>query len=99
MAEITWTEPALEDVRAIVAFVGRDSPGYAQRLADRIMQAPESLAAFPRLGGMVPEFEQDDIREVIVRPYRVIYQLREDKVFVVAVIHGSRDLPAVFKPG
>ena len=47
----------------------------------------------PRAGWMVPEFKVDHFREVLMRPYRIIYELRGDACYIVAVIHGSRDLP------
>lgn len=92
MGRVAWTEPALEDLREIVDFIGKDSWRYALKLADRIMAATRSLANQQRSGGRVPEFDVDSVREIIVRPYRVIYQIREDDCYIVAVIHGARDL-------
>ncbi|MHB1559031.1 MAG: type II toxin-antitoxin system RelE/ParE family toxin [Isosphaeraceae bacterium] len=99
MARVYWTESALDDVRDITEFVARDSPAYAARLADRLVKAPRRLAALPRSGAIVPEFGQDAIREVVVRPYRIIYEIRGEDCFVVAVIHGSRDITRLFDPG
>lgn len=93
MAQVTWAEPALDDLRAIVDFVGRDSAAYAARLGQRILEAPRRLASLPRSGSRVPEFDRDDIRELTVRPYRIIYAVRGELCLVVAVIHGSQDLP------
>ena len=98
MAQVIWTEPALDDLRAIVEFVARDSAAYAARLGQRLVEAPRRLAKLPRSGTRVPEFDRDDIREVIVRPYRILYAIRGDDCIVVAVIHGSRDLPTLVDP-
>ena len=92
MGQVHWSEPALADLREIVSFVARDSPAYAARLASRISEAPRRLAAFPRLGQVVPELNQPSIRELWVRPYRIIYLIRDPDCFVLAVVHGSRDL-------
>ena len=73
MGRVVWTEPALADVREIMQFIGKDSPRYAVKLADRIMEVPRGLTTQPLSGGRVPEFDRDDIREVLVRPYRIIY--------------------------
>ena len=62
MAEVRWTEPALDDLQAIVDFISRDSPAYAAR-----------LATLPRSGTRVPEFDREDIRELTVRPFRIIH--------------------------
>ena len=50
------------------------------------------LAQFPRSGRKVPEFDNEDIRELIVYSYRIIYQLQEHEVVIAAVIHGKRVL-------
>jgi addiction module RelE/StbE family toxin len=92
MGQVHWSEPALADLRDIVSFVARDSPAYAARLASRISEAPRRLAAFPRLGQIVPELNQSSIRELWVRPYRIIYLIRDPDCFVLAVVHGSRGL-------
>lgn len=42
---------------------------------------------------MVPEYSRDDVREVIERPYRIIYRIMESQIDVLAVIHGARLLP------
>ena len=92
MGQVHWSEPALADLRDIVSFVARDSPAYAARLASRISGAPRRLAAFPRLGQVVPELNQPSIRELWVRPYRIIYLIRDPDCFILAVVHGSRNL-------
>ena len=78
--------------------VAKDSPAYAARLGTRIVEAPRGLARFPESGSIVPEFNRDDIREVFVRPYRIVYTTREQDCFIAAVIHGSRDLAGVIDP-
>ena len=43
-------------------------------------------------GRVVPEFKIDQIREVIERPYRIIYYIKPDQIEVLAVVHGSQDI-------
>ena len=92
MAEVSWTEPAPDDLRAILEFIGRDSEAYAARLGRRILDAPRRLAGLPRSGSRVPEYNREDIRELTVRPYRIIYCIRGEECLVLTVLHGSRDL-------
>jgi len=99
MGQVHWSEPALDDVRDIVNFIARDSPAYAVKVGNRIAQAPRHLTAFPRLGSIVPELAIDQIRELWVRPYRILYQVRSDDCFILAVVHGSRDLSEFSPPG
>ena len=92
MAQVIWTEPALEDLRDIISFVAKDSPSYAAKLGARLVEAPRRLTKMPKSGGTVREFNLDHIREISVRPYRLIYVIRADVCYVVAVVHGARDL-------
>jgi plasmid stabilization system protein ParE len=58
-----------------------------------IINAVERLKAFPQSGRMVPERNNPEIREVIVKPYRVVYRLRAETVEIVTVFRASRLLP------
>ena len=98
MGRVIWTELALDDIREILLFVAKDSPRYALRLTDRFQQIPARLSLDPRLGWRVPEFDLDHIREVLVRPYRVIYTIRNEDCYIIAVIHGSRNLENLIDP-
>ena len=91
--DVRWTEAALEHVRAIRDYIAADSPFYAGRTADRILARSEQLADHPRSGRVVPERGDPDVREVIEGPYRIICQVRAERVEVLAVVHGRRELP------
>ncbi len=99
MAQIVWTESALNNLRQIIDHVSKDSPQRAEKLAARLTELPEILVHTPLLGRRVPEFDQDHIRELVtVRPYRLIYVVREDVCHIAAIVHGRRHLPNVLKP-
>ena len=66
---------------------------YADRLVDRLTARSEQLQTFPRSGRVVPEYERDDVRELIEKPYRIIYRVREEQLDVLAVIHSRQQLP------
>jgi len=91
---IRWTGRARADLAAIQAFISRDSVHFAAVMVGRIIGATERLADFPESGRRVPEFGRSDLREVILRPYRIVYRLvARDQVHIIAVHHGSRLLP------
>jgi addiction module RelE/StbE family toxin len=98
MARVIWTEPAFEDLREITAFIARDSKNYAKKVNRELREAPKQLGRSPRRGWMVPEFEIDTLREILVRSYRVIYEIRGKKCYVVPIVHGSRDLRRIVRP-
>ena len=90
---ILWTGPALADLREIREWVERDSPDAARRLAEKIRERVDALAVFPSSGRIVPEIGIDRYREAIVRPYRVIYEIRENDLVILRVRQSRRDLP------
>ncbi len=53
----------------------------------------EQIGSFPQSGRMVPEYRRADIREVIERPYRIIYRVKEDQIDVLSVVHSAQQLP------
>jgi plasmid stabilization system protein ParE len=87
-----WTKLALEDLRDIRRYVGHDRPDAARRLAGRIRAAVRRIALEPRSGRVVPEFQRDSLREVVVRPYRIVYAVRRGEADILRVWHGRRDL-------
>lgn len=87
---ITWSENASADLEAIVAYIARDSPHHALAVADRLIATVEKLARFPRIGRIVPEFDDPKLRQIVWRGYRVIYRVEDVGVTVVTVIHGAR---------
>jgi toxin ParE1/3/4 len=92
MASVTWRESALDEAEVIARTIARDSPRAAAELVKRLFAATDNLELFPESGRVVPEFEHSDIREILVRPYRVIYVVSGDTVEVVSVQHGARRL-------
>ena len=98
MGHVIWTEPALDDLARIGDFISNDSPIYAVRVMERILQSVRRLERFPRIGQVVPEYQQEDLREILSGSYRVIYRVRPGACYVLAVVHGRRDLERAFHP-
>ena len=92
MASVRWTLGAREDLREIVSFISRHSETYAAALAGRIVAAVDRLETHLMLGRIVPELEDENIREIIVGNYRIVYQIDEPNIGIIAVVHGGRDL-------
>ncbi len=91
---ISWSARATADLRDLRAYIAKDSASYARRFVAKIIASVETLTAHPEIGRRVPEAERDDVRELIFRGYRIIYFVRQDHLYIVTVIHGSRDLAA-----
>jgi toxin ParE1/3/4 len=94
---VRWTETATQDLEEVAEFIGRDSRFYATALVREARAAARSLRTFADRGRVVPEVEAPDIRELFVRSYRLIYQVTADHVFILAFVHGARDLTALWE--
>jgi addiction module RelE/StbE family toxin len=91
--KVYWTEHAKNELRALHDYIAQNSPRYAQGVVDRITQKSKLLKKFPLLGAEVPEYEDASIRELLHYPYRIIYRVRKDRIDIVSVVHGARQLP------
>jgi len=90
MAEVKWTEQASDDLQAITEFIAHDSPEYACLFATDVMDVVERIAVFPKIGRVVPEVTNPDIREVILGNYRIVYRARGYFVEILTVYHSAR---------
>ena len=97
MAEIIWSASALQELRQIYQFISKDSQQYAAIVVRSVRGSAERLKKFPESGRLVPELPGSRYRELIVSPYRIVYRYAEEqnRVLVLAVVHGSRLLPPI----
>ncbi|MFA6291525.1 MAG: type II toxin-antitoxin system RelE/ParE family toxin [Victivallales bacterium] len=89
---ILWTKTAVEDLKSIKEFIARDSEFYAIQFTGKIISSVEKLSLLPEMGRKVPEADRNNVREIILRPYRIIYQLQDKTISVITIIHSGRDL-------
>jgi len=89
---IIWTESAWHELDDAASYIARDSPRYAAALIDESRHAARSLRKSPRRGRIVPEFGDPAVREIFVKSYRLIYEVQEDAVIILAFIHGAQQL-------
>lgn len=92
MVKIIWTDFAIEDLRVIHEYISKDSKLYADRFISKLIDRVEQLEKFPRSGRVVPEFDNDSLRELIEGNYRIIYRLEQDFVGVARIHHSARVL-------
>ena len=92
MADVRWTKDVVADLDEIGEFIERDSAAFARLVVASIYEAVERLRTFPRLSRVVPEFEREDLRELIYQAYRIVYRTRGNAIEIIAVWHGARDM-------
>ena len=91
---LRWTEKASADALAIHAFIAEQSEIYADIVYARILARPDpQLVKYPLSGSIVPEYNRDDIRELFVHSFRIIYRILDDQIHILTVIHGAQLLP------
>ncbi len=92
MAKIIWTEIALEDLRCIYENISKDSKVYADKFISKVVERVEILQSFPNLGRVVPEFNIETTRELIIGNYRVVYQVNSESVGIIRIHHSAKQL-------
>lgn len=73
---VHWTDTAQGQLDAIYQYISQNSPEYAKRMVDRLTRRSQQIGEFPQSGRVVPEYQLEQIREVIEVPYRIIYFIK-----------------------
>jgi toxin ParE1/3/4 len=90
MAQIIWTEPALQSLDEIADYISLDNLEAAQNLVKSVFDRVDQLAEEPESGREIPELEVSIFREVIVSPCRIFYRIEVQKLFIVAVMREEQ---------
>lgn len=90
---VYWSDEATRRLRELTAYIAKDSPQAAKQVAAGLLKRSRSLAEPPLLGRRVPEYPDSALREVLERPYRLIYQVTELGIEIVTVMHYRQLLP------
>jgi plasmid stabilization system protein ParE len=88
---VVWAEAASADLEEAASYIARDSPYYAAAFVREVRAAARALRVSSERGRVVPELGQSDIRELLVRSYRLIYNVTPKQIHILAMIHGARD--------
>lgn len=94
MAEVIWTESALQELDAIAEYIALDNPVAASYLVQEVFDKTERLEDFPRSGRIPPELPNSVYREIVAPPCRIFYREDKKRVFVLYVMREERQLRA-----
>ena len=92
---VIWMEPAKADLQHIYDFIAADSKQYARKVAREMVDKTDILDETPKLGKVAPEIQDDNVRELHLYSYRILYEIKTPNIEVLAVIHKRRDFQAV----
>ena len=91
--KLIWTRTALENLKEIEGYIARDNPKKAIEFTDRLIDKCENLKDNPEMGRVVPEFQIQQVRELIVKNYRIVYRHIAEEIQILTVFEGHRLLP------
>ena len=94
MAKLIWSEKAINDLEMIAEFIALDSLKYASLTVQKLYNYSKTLKKFPKSGRIVPELNDETIKELIAGNYRIIYSLKNpEKIEILTVHHSARNFP------
>jgi addiction module RelE/StbE family toxin len=91
MAEIVWTEAAIRKIEEIGEFISQDSFQRSKDFINSLVDKTKRLSTFPFSGRIIPEFNDEKRRELIVEPFRILYIINNDQIIIINIIHNSQD--------
>ncbi len=89
---VIWSEPARADLHSIHDFIAHDSRHYAKKVIQDIREKTDILNDLPKIGKVVAELNDEAVRELWLYSYRIIYEIKKQDIFVLAVVHKRQDL-------
>ena len=95
MARLRWSPQATSDLESICEHIAADSEQYARLFAEGVVAYLEALEVHPRIGRVVPEYQEENLRERLYQNYRLVYELTGKWIEVVAIVHSARDFKGV----
>lgn len=90
--EVFWTDHAIEQLDTIYNYISQTSNEYALRIVDKLTARTIQISTHPKSGRKVPEFNHDQIREIIESGYRIIYHIKAERIDIISVIHGAMNI-------
>ena len=91
--KIRLTDSAVDDLRELQFYYDEQLvPQVGKRLVTEILDRVETLTSNPDIGRIVPEFNVDNIRELIHKPFRVVYLRESTSIYVIRVWRSERIL-------
>ncbi|MBA3013461.1 MAG: type II toxin-antitoxin system RelE/ParE family toxin [Proteobacteria bacterium] len=93
--KVHWASIAEDDFKNIILYIEEDSPSNARNIFEKIKETALILTHFPESGRIVPELQDQGIflyRELILAPWRIVYRISDNKVYVLLVIDSRQNV-------
>ncbi|WP_025025658.1 type II toxin-antitoxin system RelE/ParE family toxin [Caldalkalibacillus mannanilyticus] len=87
---VIWSTPAALDLERAVTYIFEDSPAYAISFYNTVKERSRTLSELSERGRVVPEHNDNRVREIFIHRYRLIYEIKEEEVIILSFIHGAQ---------
>ncbi len=91
--KLTWSERAQADIFEIARYIGTDNRSAAAAWVKKVSDHAQLAREFPQAGRIVPEYSKDDLREVLMDNYRIVYLVSTEGIMIVTVFERHRQFP------
>lgn len=93
--KLIWSPAARDDLHDIVVFIARDNSNRAMSFGYKLISETDRLQEYPESGRIVPEYRSDNTREILFRPYRIVYRVDHQRKLceIARVWHSARGIP------
>jgi len=88
--KVIWTREALQKLNGIEDFIGINNPERAEIFIIYLIEQGELISQNPKIGRIVPEILNPEIREIIVKKYRIVYKINKKNIIILTVFEGHR---------
>lgn len=89
---LKWSPLSVSHFEEICDYIAKDSRYYAALFAKRVLSIVRSIPRFPKAGRIVPEYNDENLREKIYENYRIVDRIKSEVIEIVAICHGARPL-------
>lgn len=90
--KIRWSPKAADSFEEICNFIAKDSEYYTSIFANKINEIIKNIPLFPKAGRIVPEYQDENLREKIFQNYRIVYRIKGDFIEIVVISHSARQM-------
>ena len=92
MVEVVWTDSAIIDLTDIGEYIAKDSKKHAEITVQELFESVDILETFPNAGSIVPEFDDEFIRQIIKGNYRIVYHIKSEFLIDIIAVHNCARL-------
>ena len=97
MVKLNWREDADNNLIQIYNYIHKDSIYYSIKTVNKIVDLVYNLKLMKYMGRKVPEYNEESVRELIYKSYRIIYEVQSNEIIIHRIWHSARKLPQELK--